>query len=172
MVVKQDGFLERFDVNIETLAQIKSFIEAVPEEERPNVFLMVILHFKLFLKRFNARSKEKMAGVPGFEPGIAIPKTAALPLGYTPIQKVLGRYRGNTPIDARGFVQKITKNSVLTASVTPRTIKPARIGQGKHHFFAKKSAKISIVDHVLYMFHGRDPFSFIRISVYHKVKFM
>ena len=26
----------------------------------------------------------KMAGVPGFEPGMAIPKTAALPLGYTP----------------------------------------------------------------------------------------
>ena len=25
-----------------------------------------------------------MAGVPGFEPGMAIPKTAALPLGYTP----------------------------------------------------------------------------------------
>ena len=23
-------------------------------------------------------------GVPGFEPGIAVPKTAALPLGYTP----------------------------------------------------------------------------------------
>tara|TARA_B100001093_G_C26098416_1_gene705797 strand:- start:325 stop:510 length:186 start_codon:yes stop_codon:yes gene_type:complete len=26
-----------------------------------------------------------MAGVPGFEPGMAIPKTAALPLGYTPL---------------------------------------------------------------------------------------
>ena len=25
-----------------------------------------------------------MAVVPGFEPGMAIPKTAALPLGYTP----------------------------------------------------------------------------------------
>jgi hypothetical protein len=26
-----------------------------------------------------------MAGVPGFEPGMAVPKTAALPLGYTPL---------------------------------------------------------------------------------------
>jgi hypothetical protein len=25
-----------------------------------------------------------MAGVPGFEPGIPIPKTGALPLGHTP----------------------------------------------------------------------------------------
>ena len=25
-----------------------------------------------------------MAGVPGFEPGMPIPKTGALPLGYTP----------------------------------------------------------------------------------------
>tara|TARA_R110000868_G_scaffold25606_4_gene99760 strand:+ start:244 stop:495 length:252 start_codon:yes stop_codon:yes gene_type:complete len=32
--------------------------------------------------RFN--EKKKMAGVPGFEPGMAIPKTAALPLGHTP----------------------------------------------------------------------------------------
>ena len=28
--------------------------------------------------------KMAVAGVPGFEPGMAIPKTAALPLGYTP----------------------------------------------------------------------------------------
>ncbi len=28
--------------------------------------------------------RRRMAGVPGFEPGIAIPKTAALPLGHTP----------------------------------------------------------------------------------------
>lgn len=28
-----------------------------------------------------------MVGVPGFEPGIAVPKTTALPLGYTPIMK-------------------------------------------------------------------------------------
>ena len=28
--------------------------------------------------------KEEMAGVPGFEPGMPIPKTGALPLGYTP----------------------------------------------------------------------------------------
>jgi hypothetical protein len=30
------------------------------------------------------KKKKKMAGVPGFEPGMAIPKTAALPLGHTP----------------------------------------------------------------------------------------
>ena len=28
-----------------------------------------------------------MAGVPGFEPGMPIPKTGALPLGYTPTMK-------------------------------------------------------------------------------------
>jgi hypothetical protein len=28
--------------------------------------------------------KQKEAGVPGFEPGIADPKSAALPLGHTP----------------------------------------------------------------------------------------
>ena len=27
-----------------------------------------------------------MAGVPGFEPGMLIPKTSALPLGHTPTQ--------------------------------------------------------------------------------------
>ena len=33
----------------------------------------------------------KMAGVPGFEPGMPIPKTGALPLGYTPT--FAGRYK-------------------------------------------------------------------------------
>lgn len=28
--------------------------------------------------------KRAVAGVPGFEPGMPIPKTGALPLGYTP----------------------------------------------------------------------------------------
>ena len=32
---------------------------------------------------------KKMAGVPGFEPGMAIPKTAALPLGYTPTSDMI-----------------------------------------------------------------------------------
>ena len=30
------------------------------------------------------RSEAKLAGAPGFEPGMAVPKTAALPLGYAP----------------------------------------------------------------------------------------
>ena len=32
-----------------------------------------------------------MAGVPGFEPGMPIPKTGALPLGYTPLPKMVER---------------------------------------------------------------------------------
>jgi hypothetical protein len=33
----------------------------------------------MYIERKNA-----VAGVPGFEPGMPIPKTGALPLGYTP----------------------------------------------------------------------------------------
>jgi len=29
-----------------------------------------------------------MAGAPGFEPGMAVPKTTALPLGYAPIMTI------------------------------------------------------------------------------------
>ena len=34
----------------------------------------------------------EMAGVPGFEPGMAVPKTTALPLGYTPTKNVYFPY--------------------------------------------------------------------------------
>tara|TARA_R110002153_G_scaffold87317_6_gene216082 strand:- start:506 stop:757 length:252 start_codon:yes stop_codon:yes gene_type:complete len=33
--------------------------------------------------------QRKMAGAAGFEPAVAIPKTAALPLGYAPISQAL-----------------------------------------------------------------------------------
>jgi hypothetical protein len=33
---------------------------------------------------------EALAGAPGFEPGIAGPKPAALPLGYAPIKDLFG----------------------------------------------------------------------------------
>src|SRR5262249_1288453 len=38
-----------------------------------------------------------LAGAPGFEPGIAGPKPAALPLGYAPIIR-LSEYRSRSPI--------------------------------------------------------------------------
>ncbi len=46
-----------------------------------------------------------MAGVPGFEPGMAVPKTAALPLGYTPskrrlLQRVARLYQTSAPKQA------------------------------------------------------------------------
>src|SRR2546427_136373 len=42
----------------------------------------------------------EMAGAPGFEPGIAGPKPAALPLGYAPSGK--GSLRARTPARAVG----------------------------------------------------------------------
>ena len=43
-----------------------------------------------------------MAGVPGFEPGIAVPKTVALPLGYTPMNVQL-LTRGKQKMQAEFF---------------------------------------------------------------------
>ena len=66
----------------------------------------------MLCRHVSLNNKGKMAGVPGFEPGMPIPKTGALPLGYTPtIKKALIRYLG---LVCRGKV-------VLPHGLEPRT---------------------------------------------------
>ncbi len=44
-----------------------------------------------------------MAGVPGFEPGMPIPKTGALPLGYTPLPKWMNGKLPNYRLKSKHF---------------------------------------------------------------------
>lgn len=54
----------------------------------------------------NLLFKIQMAGVDGFEPSMADPKSAALPLGYTPIGSIIGIW---APPSNRESVQEAPK---------------------------------------------------------------
>ncbi len=44
-----------------------------------------------------------MAGVPGFEPGMPIPKTGALPLGYTPTMDAINDIQNLEMVPSHGL---------------------------------------------------------------------